>query len=554
MTCQRSVRRCLAAAAFATVTASAALSGSAEPLPTPPTAEDVTKAAALIDEGKRLFGLTRYAEALDRFDQALVLTHSSRALAFRGFALARLGRHIEAAGAFQQYLDGTDKDLKTAEKVASELAAVDAALGHLVLKAGLAPAAGPPPTTPPEQPSIDPTETIDPFGSVEIDLGDGHWIPLPARAVRVMPGPFAVRARGQGTTAEASGTVEAGKWLEVLLELTPPTPEQLLEALLAEGARLAAAGDHAAVVDKFSAAYDLVQDVRLLPGLAAANVALGRDLEAAGECETYLAAPAREPSRETEVRALLAGIDARLGHLEIVAPDAAGVEVKLGGAAWAPLPRGPVRVAPGAFHVAGRVGERSQAVQGTVAPGATTRVELQLAVREAVVTGELTKQTARPSRGGRPPSRWSALAGAVGTISDPGVRGVLGVGYRPHPRIRLGLDAILGAGPGLAPNATVYLTDARLQPFVQLAMPLRWLPSADGGCGEDCVGAVYGTCAGESVYGLGAAGRGALGLAWRVSPRTALHVSVGYERYPFADGCLFTPTVFTPSLGVEARL
>jgi hypothetical protein len=147
----------------------------------------------------------------------------------------------------------------------------------------------------------------------------------------------------------------------------------------------------------------------------------------------------------------------------------------------------------------------------------------------------------------------SVFAGAIGAVVDPGVRGLIGVGYEPHRRFRLGLDVIIGAGPGIAPRGTVYLTTGRLRPVLHLSVPVRRLERLDNPMDLPCNRAVVAPDASRSAsIELGV--HGGLGLEWALSPRVALTAEVGYERYPSIDTCINEPGVITPVLGVVGRL
>lgn len=490
---------------------------------------DELRAEAFAEKGKKEFEAGHFTTALQLFDEAFAAFPDPKYFTYKGLVYEGLGRPLDAAAEYERYLSSQAIEPTRAKDARDALRDLDKHLGKLRIT------------------------VVGPTGA-ELSIGGAAWGPVPAAPVRILPGAYEVRARGAGhpTPVVVTGKVEAGRVVDVKVDVTPPTPAQLMDSLLADGAALAAAGDHAAVIERFSAAYDENKEPRLIPGLAAAHAALGHDLEAAGWCERYLAGQPRDPVVEEAVRTQLAAVDARLGHLAIVAAGVDGVEIQIGEGAWIALPPEPVRVAPGAYRVRGRVGPRSVTAEGIAAAGQVTQVELALSVTATPVattpSGDIGLHRARA------PSRWSALAGGIGTVGDRGVRGVVGVGFRPIPRLRLGVDAILGKGPGLAPGATYYLVGDRLQPFVQASLPLRWLPSAEGGCGADCGMEVYGRCGGSTVSSIEAAGRLGVGVAWRLGDRTALHASAGLERYPFADGCRFSPTVVTPSLGLEARL
>lgn len=170
----------------------------------PSVATTPAQVEALVVEGTRLADAGDHLGALARFDQAYALAPSPKIMLKRGVVLARLGRRVAAADAFEAYLASDPPDRNVVATVEAQLARLDATLGHLrVVVTGVA------------------------ADEVEVKVGDGPWRDPPTRPIRVLPGPYRVEARAPGPDDPPvilDGTIEAGATREVPLAWTsPPT-------------------------------------------------------------------------------------------------------------------------------------------------------------------------------------------------------------------------------------------------------------------------------------------------------------------------------------------
>jgi tetratricopeptide (TPR) repeat protein len=154
------------------------------------------EAQRLLAEGRSLYDQGDYAGALDRFERVNAIVPKAGLILNIGTTLAALGRNVEAANAYQSYLDHPRDDDKLRGRVQSALAALDATLGRL---------------------------TFDVEQGAELQVGDGAWIAADGvGTLRVEPGTYVVRARHGERTATVTGRVEPGAADTVVVVLAEP--------------------------------------------------------------------------------------------------------------------------------------------------------------------------------------------------------------------------------------------------------------------------------------------------------------------------------------------
>jgi len=154
------------------------------------------EAQRLLAEGRALYEQGDYAGALDRFERVNTLVPRAGLILNIGTTLAALGRNVEAANAYQSYLDHPRDDDKLRGRVESALAALDATLGRL---------------------------TFDVEAGAELQIGDGAWqAATDIHTWRVEPGTYLVRARHGERTATVTGRVEPGALDTVVVVLADP--------------------------------------------------------------------------------------------------------------------------------------------------------------------------------------------------------------------------------------------------------------------------------------------------------------------------------------------
>lgn len=154
------------------------------------------EAQRLLAEGSALYKQGDYAGALDRFERVNTLYPRAGLILNIGTTLAALGRNVEAANAYQSYLDHPRDDDKLRSRVETALTALDATLGRL---------------------------TFDVESGAELQVGDGAWqAAADIHTLRVDPGTYVVRARHGERTATVTGRVEPGAIDTVVVVLADP--------------------------------------------------------------------------------------------------------------------------------------------------------------------------------------------------------------------------------------------------------------------------------------------------------------------------------------------
>lgn len=381
------------------------------------------------------------------------------------------------------------------------------------------------------------------------------------------------------------------------------TAKDRAAAFIELGNKRVLAGDYAGGIALFNDAYNEFPDPVIILNIGIAQEGAKLYLDAVKSYQLYIDSPEADPKLIPKVKERLAAVETKLGQLEIVVIGPPGLEIQIDDGEWASPPTAPIRVMPGSYVVRARAPVQPTPVESTVTAKAGKVIPVRLTVqpppppppppppepppppaitpphggedatgRTTVATvpptttaelgaGTSATETAKPALGTvtalatvtARPSRFSFFAGAIGAVSDAGVRGLVGVGYEPHARVRIGLDLILGAGLGVAPRGTFYLTSGRLRPTVNLAVPIRRLEELDAGSSM-----VAGPCGplidGTRSPSIEVAGHVGVGLEWRASRRVALVGELGFEHYPWIDTCLADASVITPVLGLVGRL
>ena len=168
----------------------AILPAMADDAPQPPTSSDHRQANALYKEGVRLYNNGEYAGALDLFQNAFHRYPDPRILFSIATTLRQMGRTVDAANAYQRFVDDPSAEAQLVADTQTVLKVLDATIGKIEIQA-------------------------DPPGEIQVE--DSEWMPAGTRLVRVEPGSFIVRGRRDGFTAETTGRVAAGATAEVTL-------------------------------------------------------------------------------------------------------------------------------------------------------------------------------------------------------------------------------------------------------------------------------------------------------------------------------------------------
>jgi hypothetical protein len=170
-------------------------------------ADDKAEARALVQTGVALLNKKDYRGALAVFKDAYSKYPSAKILLNIGTTLKALGRDVEAANAYQEYLDAEDTDPARKSEIDALLAELDAKLAVLDL-------------------AVTPADA-------EMQLNLGTWIPAgPRRLVRIAPGSFAIKARREGyAPAERRGDAPVGVQTAVAVNLIEEPPEEELDVV-----------------------------------------------------------------------------------------------------------------------------------------------------------------------------------------------------------------------------------------------------------------------------------------------------------------------------------
>ena len=160
-----------------------------------PAPGDKTDAKALMQSGVRLLEAKDYLGALAVFKDAYKRFPSAKILLNIGTTLVLLDRKVDAANAYQKYLDSPDTDPAKGKDVAAALADLDKVAGRLEI-----------------------TVTPD---DAEVQVNDGEWMPAVAvKLYRLPTGPFTVRARKDKFQPEAkSASLMPGEKAAIVINL-----------------------------------------------------------------------------------------------------------------------------------------------------------------------------------------------------------------------------------------------------------------------------------------------------------------------------------------------
>ncbi len=160
-----------------------------------PQQADKVDAKALMQSGLKLLESKDYLGALAVFKDAYARFPSAKILLNIGTTLNLLDRKVDAANAYQRYLDAPDTDPAKQSNVTTALYEIDKSVGTLQI-------------------------TVTP-ADAEVQINDGDWVPAAGAHVhRVAQGQFTVRARKDKFQAEAkSASVNTGEKAAIIINL-----------------------------------------------------------------------------------------------------------------------------------------------------------------------------------------------------------------------------------------------------------------------------------------------------------------------------------------------
>ena len=161
-----------------------------------PQRADKIDAKSLMQSGVKLLETKDYLGALAVFKDAYTRFPSAKILLNIGTTYKLLDRKVDAANAYQRYLDSPDADPTKQSDVTTALFELDKAVGKLEI-------------------AVTPADA-------EVQINDGDWIPAPsAHVVRLVAGQFTVRARKDKFGSEAkSASISTGEKAAIVISLT----------------------------------------------------------------------------------------------------------------------------------------------------------------------------------------------------------------------------------------------------------------------------------------------------------------------------------------------
>lgn len=161
-----------------------------------PQQADKIDAKSLMQSGVKLLETKDYLGALAVFKDAYGRFPSAKILLNIGTTYKLLDRKVDAANAYQRYLDSPDADPTKQSDVTTALFELDKAVGKLEI-------------------SVTPADA-------EVQINDGDWIPAAsAHVVRLAAGQFTVRARKDKFGSEAkSASISTGEKAAIVISLT----------------------------------------------------------------------------------------------------------------------------------------------------------------------------------------------------------------------------------------------------------------------------------------------------------------------------------------------
>ncbi len=183
------------------------------------------------------------------------------------------------------------------------------------------------------------------------------------------------------------------------------------QALLDEGNQLLGDGDYTAALEKFRAAHARYPSQRIMLNIGTTLRQLGRNVEAAGAYEQYLAAPDADPARSADARRILKELDALTGRVHVTVEGTFDA-VRLDGKKLEKFASGArIRVEPGEHTlIADRAGSPAAVEAVKVAPSEERAVTLRfLAPKVKTVVVEKPVTSPRRTAG--------LLIGGVGAAS-----------------------------------------------------------------------------------------------------------------------------------------
>lgn len=336
--------------------------------------------------------------------------------------------------------------------------------------------------------------------------------------------------------------------------------EREARALFTDGNQRLNAGDFEGALERFQRAYVLFPNPKILLNIGTTYRELGRSAEAANAYARYLEDPAAEPQRRAEVEELLRELDATVGRLRIVAPEAEGqvfVDGSTVGTTGKPII---LRVASGTHLVKVEwPGAPPATVEMVIAPAAEREIELHpgggpvtdAAPRAAVPTHPRAGVTPEPASKGPALKPAGVAAGRDRAVAKGesrshakqlgavlradieaqgrGLATAVGITYGVGSVVDLGVAALFARDKGMEPGATLFFLDGALKPMVSVGVPIFFVDGARPGM------------------------RGSAGLQWDPSRWFGMFAQLGVSYFPgVPEG--YESVVVLPSVGIQPRL
>ncbi|HEX5059704.1 MAG TPA: PEGA domain-containing protein [Kofleriaceae bacterium] len=282
---------------------------------------------------------------------------------------------------------------------------------------------------------------------------------------------------------------------------------------------------YAEALAEFERAYELVPHPLVLYNIATCHRELSHYGEAVKYYQRFLKEGADKvpAARLKEAQSELDAVLQRIARVTVTIKGGEGAKIILDGEDVGTMPiDGPLIVPPGEHRLVVRAEGKQDAERAIrVASGDEVQVTLQLT--DAPKTG-LVESLPPPPPPPPKPKRF-ALGAAVGTnllnVPETGAP-TLGVGFKVHPHMMVGVDATLVAYAAM-PNVRVRLAGDQLSVHATVAIPIAF---NDGNMSETFV--------------AGAAG---VGVRYRATPALAFRLE-GFASYGFSDHGFTLPAFF----------
>ncbi len=284
---------------------------------------------------------------------------------------------------------------------------------------------------------------------------------------------------------------------------------------------------YAEALAEFERAYEIAPHPLVLYNIATCHRELSHYGEAVRYYQRFLSEGKDKvpPARLQEAQAELEAVLARIARVTITVQGGEGATVILDGQELGTMPiEGPLIVPPGEHRLVVRA-EGKQPAERNVRVASGDEVEITLQLHDEPKRPPIESLEAEPLAPPPPKPKRFSLAAAFGTnllnVPETGAPG-LGIGFVVHPRIEVGVDALLVAY-AVMPNVRVRLLGDQMSVHAAAAVPIAF---NDGAMNETWI-----------------AGSVGLGLRYRATPALAFRLE-SFASYALKDHGFTLPAFF----------